>query len=128
MVGTGSTHDRVRTLAILLLGVAPLALQAGPMVGGAAGARQVEKLLDEIPSDADVPQEVVLQCHLIGLVSEVVTLRGDHVDALSSSDGLEVDVDLTQPARDYLDSDSARPNQVDWVAPPTLLTAQPQGP
>lgn len=77
---TGSIADRVRTAAILLTGVIPLALQPGPVAGEAVAARHVDRLLDERPEgEAELPDDVELQCRLISLISDAVTLRAFEV-------------------------------------------------
>jgi len=69
-------RENLRTAAILFTWVAPLALQAGPVAGELAATRQVNRLLDEYSGEGgELPQELVLQCHLISLVSDAVTLR-----------------------------------------------------
>lgn len=72
---------RLRTSGILLVGVVSLALQPGPLAGQAVGSRHVDRFLDELPTeDSELPKEVELQCHLISLVSDAVTLRAAEID------------------------------------------------
>ena len=75
-------RENLRTVAILFTWVAPLALQAGPTAGELAATRQVNRLLDEYPEEGgELPQELVLQCHLISLVSDAVTLKAAAPDS-----------------------------------------------
>lgn len=73
----GRITDRAWTAAVLLTGVIPFVVQPGPVAGEAVAERHVDRLLDERPEgEGELPDEVELQCHLIPLVSDAVTLRG----------------------------------------------------
>jgi hypothetical protein len=54
-------------------------------MGGKIAAGQVERLLDQLPVDGEVPQDLAWQCQLISLVSDAVTLRADRIE--SDDDG-----------------------------------------
>jgi len=75
MISARSIPEQIRTAAFLLTGVIPLSLLAGPVAAEAIASRQVDRLLEDLTGDAEISPELALQCRLISLVSDAVTLR-----------------------------------------------------
>ena len=90
-----SIPEQICTAAFLLTGVIPLSLIAGPVAAEAVASRQVDRLLEDLTGDAEIPQELALQCHLISLVS--VTLRAANTE-ISSLGGPNV-TQVAEPTR-----------------------------
>lgn len=128
MTNVRSITDRIRTVAFLLTGVIQLSLQAGPVAAQASAIRQVDRLLDDLVDDGEIPQEVALQCHLISLVSDAVTLRA------ATTSTLKLGVLDATPA-----AEEPRTYFIEWAVHPavpvvdartlrSLSQEQPQGP
>ena len=85
MTAAHDISDRIRTAAFLLTGILQLSFLAGPVVAESVSSRQVDRLLEDLAGDGEIPQELALQCHLISLVTDAVTLQATITATLSAS-------------------------------------------
>ena len=119
---------QIRTAAFLLTGVIPLSLLAGPVAAEAVVAQQVDRLLEDLTEDADIPHELALQCHLISLVSDAVTLRA--ADTTIPSLGASSITPVAEPTWVQFSREIVRPivESTHVRSLRSLSQEQPQGP
>ncbi|MFV1981208.1 MAG: hypothetical protein ACC655_08655 [Rhodothermia bacterium] len=109
MISARSIPEQIRTAAFLLTGVIPLSLLAGPVAAEAIASRQVDRLLEDLPGDAEISPELALQCRLISLVSDAVTLRAPNTTISSAN--------TTIPSADTTISSSGAPDVASVAGP-----------
>ncbi len=129
MTSSRSIPKQIRTAAFLLTGVIPLSLLAGPVAAEAVAAQQVDRLLEDLTENAEIPRELALQCHLIPLVSDAVTLRAT-ADTTIPSLGPPGVTPVAEPTRVQFSTEIVRliVETVPVRSLRTLSQEQPQGP
>jgi len=107
MTSARSISKQIRTAAFLVTGVIPLSLLAGPVAAEAVASQQIDRLLEDLAGDAEIPQDLALQCHLISLVLDAVALRA--VDTTISSFGAPSVMPVSELTRVQFSGKIARP-------------------